>query len=112
MDIVIEDKIEATPEWSAAVLGANKLMETQIAKYAPRVSAAWDLVWVRDQFPGFRLRVSQDDATAEAQFTLAELKNGPRLRDQLHWLGGDLLQNLSHRQMARLRDTVQQLEGD
>ena len=114
MEIVVEDKIKQNPEWDTAAYGASKMLEELLKDRTVRLAKAeWGLIWYKDRFPGFLLRVTDElGATAEERFSLEELKDGRVLEDRLRWFCDKVLSANLHKLLARLHQTVQNLEED
>lgn len=113
MEITVEDKIKQTPDWDTAVYGATKILEEYSRATRANVRLDWGLVWHEDRFPGFRLRITDDEGgEAEGRFSLEELRDGRRLGPRLNRLWDDVLRKRSHKILARLRHLVANLEED
>ncbi|MBY0522137.1 MAG: hypothetical protein K2R98_01990 [Gemmataceae bacterium] len=114
MNLTVEEKIKQNTEWDTAVYGATKLLEEMVRNSVARLATVdWTLVWYKDRFPGFLLKISDEvGGTAEMRFTLEELKDGHHLRDRLRRLWADVLSTSSKKLLAKLRQTVANLEED
>lgn len=114
MELTIEDRIRQNPDWDTAVYGATKMLEELVRESTSRLAAVdWSLVWNKDRFPSFLVRVKDDlGGTAEMRFTLDELKNGACLHDRLNWLWGDVLGASYKKRLAKLRELIANLPED
>lgn len=111
-NIVIDPVVSQNPEWNQAVKASTKVLEEVLGPSAPLVEADWSKTQDERGRPWLLLRITDLTGAAEAKFAPEELKNAPHLRDRLHWLWGDLLQDRSEKLAHKLRETVQQLRGD
>ena len=114
MQVTVEDRIRQSPDWDVAVYGATKMLEEMVRDSTSRLAAVdWSLVWIKDRFPGFLLRATDEvGGTAEMRFTLEELKDGDRLHDRLNWLWGDVLGVSFKKRLANLREMIANLPED
>jgi hypothetical protein len=114
MKTTLDEKIRRNPEWSSAVERATGQLQALVvdSRFAAEAEAEWSVVRNGGPSPGFLLRISDPVAEAKGVFSLEEFKDTSQMRRHLNWLWGDFLQDLSHKQLDKLHQTVQQLEGD
>lgn len=110
-NIEIPASIAQNSEWLTRVRVATTLLDEEIGSAAARVSAKWNLI-SHNGLPGFELEISDYTGCARARFALDELQDSRHLRDRLHRLWGDLLQDRSHKEIARLHELVSQMGDD
>jgi len=91
---------------------STRVLQDVLGASAPLVDASWNQINDQRGRPLLKLEIRDFTGSAEATFTPDELKDDLHLRDRLRWLWGDLLQDRSKKQMEKLKQTVQQLEGD
>jgi len=104
--------IDPTLKGQHGVMVATRLLDEVLGNSAALVEAEWSQRQDERGRPLIALRVTDFTGAAETQFIPEELLDTPQLRDRLHWLWGDLLQDRSYKQLQRLRETVQQLGED
>lgn len=109
----IDPKIEENVEWANDVKQATGWLEDELGGSSHGITADWRLIWHNEKYPGFLLHVSDVyGGSAEAKFEPSELKRAVHMQDRLHWLWGEVLRDYSHKQLQKVKEVVQQLEGD
>jgi hypothetical protein len=114
MKTSVDEEIQKNSEWAAAVQGATEFLTGLVARspFAPSVEADWSLAPNGGPAPEFLLKLSDDLGAAEGRFSREEFKNDSELRWRLRWLWGDVLADRSRKQLEKLRQTVEALDGD
>jgi hypothetical protein len=112
MQVNVQEQIKQHPELAAAVDRATKVLEAQLGPSRNVVTVAWSMGQDRRNGPEIDLKVSDPETSVERHFAPEELNNPEQMERSLIRLWGDLLQDRSHKQLARLKRLVQELEGD
>jgi len=108
----ITETIKTSPDLASSVEQADKILASVIGNSIVSVRADW--IEERDTRNrlGAKLTLSDPSSSVSAIFSADELKNPDRLERRFIRLWGDLLQEISHKQSAKLRQVVAELEGD
>lgn len=111
--VTIDPEIEKNSEWANDVKQATQWLEKELGGSSHGMTAEWRLIRHNDKYPGFLLKVADVyGGYAEAKFEPVELKRASHMKDRLHWLWGEVLRDYSRKQLQRVKEVVQQLEGD
>jgi len=112
MQTTIDEAIKRDEKWHRGVLQANTILEDEMGRIANRTRAEW--VVERDEMgrPGLRLNLSDPYGVVLDRFAPAELGNDEQLRARLHRLSGQLLRSTSHELLRRIKELLEQQEGN
>lgn len=109
--VEMDEAIRSDAALRTKVEHANEVLSGIVGRSATRVSAEWRRE--RGPLTGARIVLHLRDETGETTAPIAdeELDSSDRLWSRLWRVWSDLLQDRSHRELARLHEMVQQL-GD
>jgi hypothetical protein len=104
--------IKVSPDLTPSIEQADKILASVIGNTVVSAKADWSEERDAQDRRVVKLTISDPSSSVSALFTPSELKNVKRLERRLIRLWGDLLQEVSHKQSAKLRQVVSELEGD
>jgi hypothetical protein len=107
MNITISEAIRNSPQSKSCVDQANQTLKEVIGRYDNRVSASWEYQPFASGTPKLVLVLTDSSgATTEALFTASDFASKERLKARLYTVWGDLLQDLSHKQLSQMAGGV------
>jgi hypothetical protein len=123
MQVHIQEKIKENPQLASAVEQATRLLEDEVEQSMRlledekgpsngTITADWSIVQEQGNHPLIRLTISEPDVVVEERYTLDQIRNANDMQGRLIRLWGKLLQVRSHKQLARLRQVIRQLDGE
>lgn len=112
MTTTMDETIKASPDLAAAIERADKILASVIGNSVVSARADWTEERDAQNRRAGKLTLSDPSSSVSTLLSLTELKNPDRLERRFIRLWGDLLQEISHKQMAKLRQSVAELEGE
>jgi len=118
MTTTIDETIKALPDLASAIERADRILASVIGHSSERlatylgevVTAHWKEGRDDHNRRTAKLTLSYPSSSVGSTFRQDELKNPSRLERRFSQLWGDLLREISHQQMAKLRQDVSELE--
>lgn len=110
MSTTISPTILEIPELAPTVQHSGEILERILGPSAGQIAATWHLGRDNRHRQVIELELTDHTSSVHGQFFPEELNQVDRFEGRLLRLWGDLLQERSHKQLARLKEMVQQLE--
>jgi hypothetical protein len=112
MQIEVQGPVKDNARLAEAVSRATELLEAEAGSSAEPVRVEWGMARDERGNPVVELKLSDFAGFVGGRFSPEDLQDDNRVQARLRRLWGDLLEARSHKQVARLKQLVQELEGD
>jgi hypothetical protein len=112
MKINVPEEIRRNPALNSVVDRAIHILADEVGPSASLVQADWSMAKDERSQTVVELKLSDYTGSAQSRFVPEEMANLSLLRIRLHRLWEDLLQVRSGKQVERLKQLVQELDGD